>query len=205
MGHRWRNLSRGCYESEGSPRVDLVCESLAERKDLEGGSGVDAPFHPHFQRLETAHQTSEHNCHLHVWLDGVVWGYVVVSVVCPQKKVRTIWRCGSRPGLVELTGTLRCLIHSCCSSWKISADCEKVQALLCLQGKNKLSSTWGLNSPVGVQDIRGEHCSSASSFCTVDRAHFKVILILCYIIIGWGWREGPGIPVHHWGRVEGVG
>lgn len=62
-------------------------------------------------------------------------------------------------------GTLSLLMHSCWSSWKISADWEKEVDKLwfCLLGRKRLSSRVGLS---GSRETR----ASPSTFCPEERA-----------------------------------
>lgn len=71
-------------------------------------------------------------------------------------------------------GTLSLLMHSCWSSWKISADWEKEvdRTWLCLLGRKRLSSRPGLSGPLETR-------ASPSPFCPEDRASSGLQTSLC--------------------------
>lgn len=114
---------------------------------------------------------------------GGIWGLSSLEEKtlcwCPS------WVCGVWGQEVELwdgeldraalpLGTLSLLMHSCWSSWKISADWEKEEdrAWLCLLGRKRLSSRPDLSVPLETR-------ASLSTFCVEIRASAGLWASLC--------------------------
>lgn len=97
---------------------------------------------------------------------GGIWGLssVVEGTLCCCPS----WVCGVWDSELDWAalpvGTLSLLMHSCWSSWKISADWEKEEdrLWLCLLGRKRLSSRPGLS---GLLETR----ASPSTFCPGER------------------------------------
>lgn len=113
---------------------------------------------------------------------GGIWGLSSEerTVCCSPSWVCGVWGHKAELWHGELdraalpVGTLSLLMHSCWSSWKISADWEKEvdRPWLCLLGRKRLSSKPALSVPLETR-------TSPSTFCPRQRASSGWLTSLC--------------------------